>query len=138
MCASCHKELAASQAETAMAKTCHFAEREDDSDLVKLSYRAISRYSGIKSRNAIAKAIQELEDLHWLIRIRPRSESVIRETNLYRVTPGSDELRELANAIARQHSEEIQAEQDVRAQQRAERRRTLSQSQAINPAERCY
>ena len=121
-----------------MAKTCHFAEREDDSDLVKLSYRAISRYSRIKSRNAIAKAIQELEDLHWLIRIRPRSESVIRETNLYRVTPGSDELRELANAIARQHSEEIQAEQDVRAQQRAERRRTLSQSQAINPAERCY
>src|ERR1022692_1936481 len=48
---------------------CH-SEREPGKSTaeVRISYRAISRYSGVASPNAVAGAIRELENIGWLAR----------------------------------------------------------------------
>jgi DNA-binding HxlR family transcriptional regulator len=107
----------------------HFGEREEGSTTyrLKMSYRAISRYGGIKSHNAIIKAIRELEEIHWLERLPSKSNSAIQPVRVYRLTPESDELMEAANAMAKQMRGEIETEREIRAQKKEERRRQLAQ-----------
>lgn len=112
-----------------------FAQREDSRPIyhVQISYRAISRYSGIKSSNAVAKGVGELEEIHWLTRQRQESGSPIKAVNSYVVTPESDELMELAHAMAAQMRNEIKVERELRSQQQAERRKSLTEAHNIVP-----
>jgi hypothetical protein len=62
-----------------------------------LSYRALSRFSGVVSPNAIKKAIRELQEIGWLsvaVGSRKPCSGPVRETSLYLLTPRSDELLE--------------------------------------------
>lgn len=69
-----------------------------------ISYRALRRYSRIGSDQSISRAVQELQVIGWLYvenRNVRASAGPWRETNCYVLTPFSDSVRELANAIAR-------------------------------------
>lgn len=106
----------------------HFAHQNEGQPTyrVTMSFRAISRHSGIKSHSAIAKAIRELTEIGWLTRENKRSASPIRPVNTYVLTPDSDALRERANSLARQRKDEIEAERELRRQERMERLKLLS------------
>jgi hypothetical protein len=105
----------------------HFAEREEGKVTfrVEISYRAISRYSGVRSHNAIAKAIRELSEIHWLVQVPTPREGAVQGVSVYLLTPQSDALHELANALAQQMKDEISAERELRQQQRVERSKSL-------------
>ena len=103
-----------------------FANREPGkaTATVKVSYRAIGRYSGVVSPNAISKAIGELEEIGWLKKVAKQSAGPVAETGSYVLSPQGDDLMELANARARQMRTEIEAEKAVRKKQRETRRRS--------------
>ena len=93
---------------------------------VTISYRAISRYSGIASQRVIAGALRELQELHWLVALpgqRTQGSGPVRDVSSYLITAGSDELRELANANFAKHKTDIEAERTLRAEAKAERRK---------------
>jgi hypothetical protein len=100
-----------------------FVERDADKTTYRLtmSYRAVSRYSGVKSPNAIKAALKELEELGWLRHTSARTQNVLREATMFELTPESDAVNEHANMLARQTREEIQAERDLRKKQRTDR-----------------
>jgi hypothetical protein len=102
-----------------------FAERrgEGHQRVTKLSYRAITRYSGIKSSNAISKALAQLEEIGWLEKASgsKRRNGVIQETTTLILTPGSDLLQELANQNAACMKDEIEREREARKDARQER-----------------
>jgi len=103
-----------------------FADREPAkaTATVKVSYKAIGRYSGVVSPNAISKAIGELEEIGWLKKVAKQSAGPVAETGSYVLSPQGDDLMELANARARQTRTEIEAEKAVRKKQRETRRRS--------------
>lgn len=93
---------------------------------VQISYRALARYSGIASHRAIAQAIGELQEIHWLVAMRgPREpgNGPIRRVSSYLITPRADELMELANAHYTQIRSDIEAERKLRASARTKRAR---------------
>jgi hypothetical protein len=94
---------------------------------VRISYRAITRYSGIQSPNAVRKALLELSELGFLRLPDPAVPRLLadRATATYTLTPLSNELQELAQASARQSQQEIAAEVELRARKRRERMRKL-------------
>jgi hypothetical protein len=97
---------------------------------VRISYGAIARSSGIGSPNAIRKALVELSEL-GLLQLpnkAPRA-ALERGTATYLLTPDSDALYELAQTVARQHQQEIDAEVDLRARLRSERMRASGLNQ---------
>jgi hypothetical protein len=94
----------------------------------RLSYRALSRYSGVASPNAIKKAIRELQEIGWLsVMAGPRTpcSGPVREISIYVLTPRSDELLELANANFAQQRDEIEIERKLRKEARALRSRCV-------------
>jgi len=97
-------------------------ESRDQVFSIRMSYLGISRYSGIRSPNAIRKALSELSDIGFLrlpeagVRRCPD-----RMASLYIVTPISEELRELAQSFVAQMRMEIAAERELRARVRAEK-----------------
>lgn len=103
------------------------ADRDSDARSLsaRLSYRTLSRYSGVASPNAIKKALQELQEIGWLS-ITPGSRKPcsgpVREVSIYVLTPRSDELLELANANFAQQRAEIEIERKLRREARAQRR----------------
>ena len=97
----------------------------------EISYRALARYSGLKSDASVSKGLQELEFMGWLRRKQPRprkTNSPIRETATYIVTPFSDSVRELANATAADLRAAIEEERQMRAEKRAQRTRAWRQA----------
>jgi hypothetical protein len=94
---------------------------------IQISYRALQRFSGLSSPNAVSAGLRELQGITWL-HGRPGQTALgsrpIRETSIYFITPRSDEMLELAHANYRQIRSEIEAERDLRAKARAERRKT--------------
>jgi hypothetical protein len=94
---------------------------------VRISYRAISRYSGVASPNAVAEAIRELENIGWLVRKESprRAPSALRSVSAYLLTPQADAVIELAGAKWNQTKEAIEGEREIRRRQRAERQSTL-------------
>jgi hypothetical protein len=95
---------------------------------VQISYRALSRYAGIASPNAISAALNELRDIHWLCRLPSKPEPgvrPIRATASYLVTPRSDELVELAQYRSSLMRTEIDDERELRAEERQKRRSAL-------------
>lgn len=103
-------------------------EGSDQMFLISISYRGISRYSGVSSPNAISKALVELHDIGFLSlpdADLPRSPA--RPASRYIVTPNSDVLYELAQALSAQLKTEIAAERELRARVRAEKNRAWKQ-----------
>ena len=94
------------------------AERDSETRSLsaQLSYRTLSRYSGIVSPNAIKKGIRELQEIGWLSVVAGSREpsGPVREISVYVLTPRSDELLELANANFAQQRDEIEIERKLR------------------------
>jgi hypothetical protein len=85
------------------------------------------RYSGVKSFSSVGKAKRQLEEVEWLECLPNDSKAgeVLRPVCIYRLTPYSDGLMELANAMADQNRQEIAAEREMRKQKRRARRVAL-------------
>jgi hypothetical protein len=95
---------------------------------LRMSYVAICRFSGLRSPNAIRKALLELGELGF-VRL-PESglrQHPSRQPSLYIVTPDSDELYEAANAFAARQRVEIEAERELRSRLRTDRIRCLAE-----------
>jgi len=103
---------------------CEKQETTDQEFSIRISYRGITRYSGVRSPNAIRKALIELSEIAFLkfpqagIRRGPD-----RPASEYIVTPNSDELYELAQAFSAQMKTEIAAERELRGRLRREKTR---------------
>jgi len=96
----------------------------DQEQSIRISYAGITRYSGLRSPNAIRKALVELEETGFLRRPEagfPRSPA--RNACHYIVTPNSNGLHELAQAVAAQTKTEIAAERELRARLKKEKTR---------------
>jgi hypothetical protein len=92
---------------------------------VQMAYRTIVRFSGVQSHNAVRKALVELSEVGFLVLQSGKPPRTIdRQPATYIVTPNSDQLWELAQAVARQTREEIAAEVELRRRQRNERLRS--------------
>ncbi len=106
------------------------ADRHRDQTLtVQISYRALARYSGVSSPNAIAGVLRQLEEICWLSIVAGRREpgsGPVRGTSKYLLTPRSDYLLELANANCAQMREEIELEKKLLGEARAMRSRALT------------
>jgi hypothetical protein len=108
-----------------------FADNEPGKQIltVRMSYRAMMRYSGISSPNAIAEALRELAQIRWLTRMPGQREpgpGPVRGTSTYLLTPKSDELRELADANFKEMRDEIEIERKLRAEARAKRQKAAA------------
>ena len=126
-------------AQSVAAVLLHLSDREPGKPRPPLiiSYRAISRYTGLVSHSSIANAIEQLEEIGWLA--RRRSEQLggpFRPVSRYLLTPESDSLRELANVTVKQQRDEIQAEKELRRQIRSERFRLLRQQRESQTSDR--
>jgi hypothetical protein len=95
---------------------------------VKISYRALGQYSGLKSPNAIRKAIEELEVIGWLEVERQPREGLVYATGRYRLTPYSQDLIALGNTLADQKRQIIQYERAVARERKEERQRMFRAS----------
>jgi hypothetical protein len=106
------------------------ADREPSTQSYRIqsSYQAISRFAGISSPNAIAGALRELQDIHWLLMLPRKREpglGPVRESSNYLLTPRSDQLLELANANCAQMRDEVEI-QRKKAAFRSESKRMLT------------
>jgi predicted transcriptional regulator len=111
---------------------CLAAKEDRDTFRIQISDRALMRYSGVKSFSSVGKAKRQLEEIEWLECLPSDGPGgAMRPVTTYRLTPYSDGLTELANAMAKQNRQEIAAEREMRKQQRRARR------QALNAATRC-
>jgi hypothetical protein len=94
----------------------------DETLRLQMAYRALARFSGVQSHNAIRKGLVELSEVGFLdLPADPPSRSPARRTASYTVTPNSEALYELAHAVALQTRQEITAEVELRKRQRNER-----------------
>jgi hypothetical protein len=91
-----------------------------------LSFHAINRYVGSKSRHGIIAGLAELEEIHWLKRESASLAGSIRPTGCYLLTPFSDELQELANSTAAEFKAEIAIQRELRREVRKQRKRELA------------
>lgn len=120
--------ILSSSARAILPVMLEFADREDAGKgalTLKMSYRALERYGGIASPNAVANAIRQLEEIGWLYRCPGAPEpgaGPTRTVSHFVITPKSDEIMELANFHRAQMRAEIEAERDLRL--RAKRKRT--------------
>jgi hypothetical protein len=109
-------------------------ESDRDTFSVTISCSGIARYSGVKSFSSISKGLGELHEIGWLESASGGAfvgPGPFRETNTYVLRPWSDAITELANAMASQNRQEIEAERQLRKLRRRERQ------QALNAATRC-
>ena len=89
---------------------------------IRMSYAGISRYSGIRSPNAIRRALTELSEIGFLrlpeagFRRCPE-----RPASLYILTPNSDELHQLAQVFVAQKKTEVAAAGELRGRLRSEK-----------------
>jgi len=91
---------------------------------VRISYRAIQRYSGVSSFETISTALQQLTELEWLKKL-PQANTgttVLRDVNIYVLTPYSDAVMEMANSMAAAFRAMVEQERELRRQQRSARR----------------
>jgi hypothetical protein len=95
---------------------------------VEISYRGMMRYSGLRSFNAVSGALEQLAEIGWLQRAGNGARGqVLRDTGGYVLTPFSQAVLDLANALSQRERELIQAEKELRKQQRHNRRAVLAE-----------
>jgi hypothetical protein len=106
------------------------AERKEQNTFeVRISYRTMMRYSGVRSENSIRRALTALAEIGWLSaspRAEQRNDGILRDVGRYVLTPYSDQVCELANAVHAQMRKEIEQEREVRRQKRAARKVALA------------
>jgi DNA-binding HxlR family transcriptional regulator len=98
-----------------------FADKPDPRDRtakLRLSYRAMQRYVGVGSPRAVAKALEELEEIGWLQRAERPAAGPVGQTASYLLTPFSDQLQELANSTAADLKTDIRIERELRAERK--------------------
>jgi hypothetical protein len=91
--------------------------------LLQMSYQTMTRFAGVRSPNAIRKALLELEEIDFL-QLTPKRASPtppLRESGAYRIGLPSDCLWETAQASAKRLQDEIDAEKELRRRAAAER-----------------
>jgi hypothetical protein len=83
--------------------------------LVQMSYQTITRFAGVRSPNAIRKALLELEEIDFLKLTSKRASPTppLLESGVYRIGLPSDGLWETAQAAAKRIQHEIEAEKDL-------------------------
>jgi len=95
---------------------------------VEISYRGMMRYSGLKSFSAVSGALNQLAEIGWLRRPGNHARGeIVRETGAYVLTPLSDAVKELGNAIFQEERQTIQAERELREEQRRHRRAQMAE-----------
>jgi hypothetical protein len=99
-----------------------FAERRglmEDLWDVEIAYLTISRLSGVRSPNAIRKALVELSEVgFWVLPAGGPRRCLERASASYVVTPNSQQLWELAQMVAHHMQQEIAAEIGLRKRDR--------------------
>ncbi len=94
----------------------------DQESEIQISYVGISRFSGIRSPNAIRKALVELQEVGFLRFIDENvRRSPTRRASRYVVTPNSEILVEHAHLFSAQIGSEIAAERELRERLRRQR-----------------
>lgn len=101
--------------------------RDAGTFVAQISYRALQRYSGVKSFGTISKALQQLAELEWL-KTLPQANpdaNVLRDVNTYILTPFSDAVMEMANTVSASFRADIEQERELRRHERSTRRRNM-------------
>src|ERR1700675_598660 len=105
-----------------------FAEWNDagDEGLLTISHGGLKQYTGLRSPNALVKAIKELEEIGWLGK-RPslRGHSPAQGVMTYVITPLSQGVRDKANETAPALAARISYEKGIAKRKREERKRAL-------------
>lgn len=98
-------------------------ESDDPEPVIQLSYRAMTRYSGVISPNEISEALDALAAMGWLERLghEYRGNSPIRKAARYKLMPLSYKVRELADLTAPQFGKKIDREKRARLRATQER-----------------
>jgi hypothetical protein len=94
------------------------------------SYLAMMRYSGLRSPNAIKKALEELRIIGWLHPVPNKLNGLVKNVGSYSLTPYSEAVRELANALAIEERQAIEYEKAWAQQRRVERQREFRSKKA--------
>ena len=106
----------------------------DQQSKIQISYVAISRFSGIRSPNAVRKALVELHEIGFLVPAGANvRRSPTREVSRYIVTPNSEILVENAHLFSSQLRSEIAAERELRQRQRQLRIEIVHGTKAFLP-----
>lgn len=101
-----------------------------------MSYTGLMRYSGVRSRNSISTAINQLREIGWLVVEQiPSSNGPLKIVNSYLITPYSDDLMELANSMALQVKQEIAVEKRIRKEQYRARQEALDAAKKATSGE---
>jgi len=101
---------------------------------LRISYRALMRYSGIRSFNSVSSSLEELRELGWLQAVpQARSNPLVRDAATYVLTPSSDAIVELANATAAETRLEIELERELRKAEKNGRIRARASSSNSSP-----
>ncbi len=88
---------------------------------IEVSYMGLQRYAGIGSPSSVSKALQEAQAIGWLVKPEDGNHGPGQPAASYILTPFSDEVRELANAVAAEHRQEIEAQKELRRAKRNQR-----------------
>lgn len=101
-------------------------------NIIALSYRAMARYSGVKSHKAISIALKYLAEIGWFEPLDPefRGNSPVRATARYKLTPLSSKMKAKAAKTAPAFGDAIKDEKKARAQARLKRETQLRAGQA--------
>lgn len=102
---------------------------ENHRNRIKISYRALMRYSGMTSPNSISKALNELIEIGWLER-KHASGGLIRPTGDYEITSHSDALCEIVHSEVAEFRETIAREREAREMIR----KTRMRARGVNPS----
>jgi hypothetical protein len=94
-----------------------------------MSYRGMMSYSGLRSPNAIKKALEELRIIGWLHPAPNKLKGLLKQVGSYSLTPYSDAVRELGNMLAAEERQAIEYERTWAQQRRIERQRAFRTNQ---------
>jgi len=106
--------------------------KDSDSGLTRISYRAISRYSGVKKLANISSALKELQKMHALQVSRGQRIGITRECSVYRVTLDDPKFLEICNTVYASSRKEIAQEKEYRADQKRKREQDFRKPRACS------
>ena len=89
---------------------------------IDISYRALMRYSGLKSPNAVRKGIEELKVIGWMLGGSEATGSV-RTTGSYVILPFAEPMIDLGHSLAKEEQVLIEHERQQSKRRRQERER---------------
>lgn len=98
---------------------CSYA---DSAGVVKISYRGLMRYSGVRSFSTIAKALKRFQKIS-LLHVERAANEGLRACNTYVLTFDDMFFQELLHETYEHQQTEVQAEREIRTEQRNWRRR---------------